>query len=98
MASPQKHPRTGVYWFRKRVPERLRPLVGRTEVTRTLGTKDAAEARRRFVEVALGVEREWAVLEGGAAATRAGATVTSLTEKQEQGKPPVSAAGYAATA
>ena len=52
MARPWKHPKTGVYWFRKVVPAKLRPLVGKTEVRRTLRTKDPREAARRFHEVA----------------------------------------------
>ena len=39
MARPVKHPRTGVYWFRKAVPLKLRELVGKREVSRTLQTK-----------------------------------------------------------
>lgn len=64
MTSPHRHPRTGIYKFRKRVPERLRPILGRTEVTISLGTKNPLEARRRYPEVAAQVEREWAALEG----------------------------------
>lgn len=30
MATPWKHPKTGVYWFRKRVPDDLRAAVGAT--------------------------------------------------------------------
>jgi hypothetical protein len=39
MSRPWKHPRTGVYYFRKVVPEAMRELVGKVEVRRTLGTK-----------------------------------------------------------
>ena len=45
MARPTKHPRTGIYQFRQRVPEDVRKLVGRREVTRSLGTKNLAEAK-----------------------------------------------------
>jgi len=38
MSSPHRHPRTGVYKFRKRVPERLRGLLARSEITISLGT------------------------------------------------------------
>jgi len=47
MARPFKHPKTGVYWFRRAVPEALRAVVGKREWKWTLGTKDAAEARHR---------------------------------------------------
>ena len=45
MARPTKHPRTGIYQFRQRVPEDVRKIVGRGEVTRSLGTKNLAEAK-----------------------------------------------------
>ena len=62
MASPWKHPKTGVYWFRRRVPGALRPLVGKTIVQKTLDTKDPAEAKKRFLPIALAISREWARL------------------------------------
>ncbi len=62
MASPWRHPKTGVYWFRRSVPEALRPYVGKTIVQRTLDTKDPSEARGRFLTVASAIEREWARL------------------------------------
>jgi uncharacterized protein DUF6538 len=46
MSRPHKHPKTGVYWVRRRVPADLVPVVGKAEVTRSLGTKDAASAPR----------------------------------------------------
>lgn len=42
----QRHPRTGGYWFRRRVPDHLRPIIGRREITKTLGTKCLSEAKR----------------------------------------------------
>ena len=60
MASPWKHPKTGVYWFRKVVPEHLRAAVGKREIKRSLGTKDAREARRPFLMIADEVERQLA--------------------------------------
>ena len=59
MASPWKHPKTGVYWFRRRVPDALRSVVGKTIVQKTLDTKDPAEAKRRFLPVAAAIDREW---------------------------------------
>jgi len=46
MARPWKHPKTGVYWLRKRVPDDLRTIVGLAEYKRTLKTKDPAEAKK----------------------------------------------------
>ncbi|MEC9401130.1 MAG: DUF6538 domain-containing protein, partial [Pseudomonadota bacterium] len=57
MSRPWKHPKTGVYWYRKVVPKALRPTVGKTEFRRSLNTKDPAEAKRAFVDVAAEVER-----------------------------------------
>ncbi len=62
MASPWKHPKTGVYWFRRRVPDALRPFVGKTILQRTLDTKIPAEAKGRFLTVAAQIDREWARL------------------------------------
>ncbi|WP_367116644.1 DUF6538 domain-containing protein [Mesorhizobium sp.] len=47
MSRPVKHRKTGVYWFRKRVPADIATLTGRKEVNRTLGTKDPEETSRR---------------------------------------------------
>lgn len=44
MARPFKHPKTGVYWFRKAVPKDLQEVLGEREEKRTLRTKDLAEA------------------------------------------------------
>jgi len=46
MTRPWKHPKTRVYWLRKRVPATLQPLVGKTEEKHSVGTKDLAEAKR----------------------------------------------------
>jgi integrase len=60
MARPQKHRITGVYQFRMRVPETLRPFVNKTEIVRTLGTKDPVEAASRHRQIAAEVEAQWA--------------------------------------
>src|SRR5215213_10558112 len=36
-ARPWKHPKTGVYWFRRRVPTRLLAAVGKREEKRSFG-------------------------------------------------------------
>jgi hypothetical protein len=52
MARPYKHPRTGVYYFRQRVPTDLRRLLGDKIVSRSLHTKDKEQAKvRNAVEV-----------------------------------------------
>ena len=65
MSRPWKHPKTGVYWFRKAVPEAMRQLVRRVEVRRSLHTKDPREAVLRFTEVAAKVAAEWEALRRG---------------------------------
>ena len=65
MASPYLHPMTHVYWFRRAVPEALRPRVGKTILSISLGTKDAALAKARFLEVALDVQKKWDALKRG---------------------------------
>jgi hypothetical protein len=52
MARPYQHPRTGVYYFRQRVPTDLRRLLGDKIVSRSLHTKDKEQAKvRNAVEV-----------------------------------------------
>ncbi|WP_375783213.1 DUF6538 domain-containing protein [Bradyrhizobium sp. Pha-3] len=63
MARPWRHPKTGVYYFRKAVPKDLRDHLGNAwERKQSLETKDQAEARRKHTEVAAQVEREWTEL------------------------------------
>jgi site-specific recombinase XerD len=59
---PFKKPETGVYYYRRTVPDDLKSLVGNGEIRRTLRTKDPKLAARRFGEVAREVEAEWAEL------------------------------------
>ncbi len=46
MAQPFKHPSSGIYYLRRKVPAELRAVLGR-EFKRSLKTSDAAEAKRR---------------------------------------------------
>ncbi|KTT37010.1 integrase [Pseudomonas oryzihabitans] len=46
MAQPFKHPSTGVFYIRRRVPDELRPALGR-EYKRSLKTRDPLEAKAR---------------------------------------------------
>ncbi|WP_348642048.1 DUF6538 domain-containing protein [Methylobacterium sp. WL69] len=38
MSRPWPHPKTGVYWFRKRVSKDLLALIGKREEKASLGT------------------------------------------------------------
>ncbi len=40
-----KHPKTGVYQFRKRIPKELVAIFGRNEIKKSLSTKNPAEAK-----------------------------------------------------
>lgn len=62
MTRPHKHPKTGVYWFRKAVPKDLRAALGKREEVRTLRTKDPAKAREAHASVAAEVEAHWKAL------------------------------------
>src|SRR5215213_7951406 len=65
MARPWKHPKTGIYWIRKGVPEDLRALVGKREEKRSLETRDPDEAKRRHAEALAEIEARWANLRTG---------------------------------
>lgn len=60
MSRPFKHPKTGVYWLRKRLPADIAESTGRSIITKTLGTKDAEEAKRKHAAVLAELEFEWA--------------------------------------
>jgi integrase len=65
MSRPFKHPKTGVYYFRKVVPDDMREIVGKREVRISLKTKNPREAAVRHPEVATKVSSDWAVLRDG---------------------------------
>jgi integrase len=60
LGTPKRHPESGIYWFRKRVPDRLRDSVGRTEIKFSLRTRDPQVARLRNLDAMLRLERVWA--------------------------------------
>jgi integrase len=47
MAQPFKHPDSGRFYIRRKVPKALQPVLGR-EYKRSLGTADPNEAKRKF--------------------------------------------------
>lgn len=59
MALPFQHPKTGIFWLRKRVPTDLVSVVGRKEERFSLGTRDPKEAKRRHVEALAKLEKRW---------------------------------------
>lgn len=71
MAQPWKHPKTGVYWYRRAVPKTLRERLDRGEWLRTLGTKDLTEAKRRYPAVAAECESAFEAARNGTKLTAA---------------------------
>ena len=63
MADPPGLARRGNSWFiRRRVPEHLKPIIGRTEITKTLKTTSHREAKLRAWEALSAIAKrfEWA--------------------------------------
>jgi len=73
MARPWKHPKTGIYYFRVRVPRDLVDRVGRSIEKSTLRTKDPAEARVAFAKALAETHSRWAEIRKG---------VQTLTDRQ----------------
>lgn len=65
MSRPTKHPRTGVYQLRRRVPADLVDKLGRKEITKSLGTRDPEEAKRKHAEALIELDAQWARLRRG---------------------------------
>lgn len=65
MSRPFKHPTTGVYYLRKRVPHDLVPVVGRREEKISLNTKNPVEAKRLHLAALADLEARWANLRAG---------------------------------
>ena len=75
MPTPIKRPTSDFYWIRKKVPEKLRDLVGKTEVWASLGTKDQRKANIKIGAINAAIEAEWARL-------RAEGTQSSILTKE----------------
>ena len=65
MATPFRHPQSGIFWYRRRVPADLVELVGRKEEKVSLRTRDPGEAKAAYIRVAGEVEARWANLRAG---------------------------------
>ena len=64
LGTPKRHPESGIYLFRKRVPERLKDSVGKSEIKFSLRTRDPAIARIRNLEETVRLERAWSGIDG----------------------------------
>lgn len=62
MPRPFKHPKTGVYYFRARVPIDLVAKVGKREVKISLSTKDPQLAKSLFSDKEREITRRWGLL------------------------------------
>ncbi|QHJ11616.1 hypothetical protein FX988_01850 [Paraglaciecola mesophila] len=49
MSSPFKHPKSGIFYFRKAVPKRLVPIIGKAVFKPSLNTKDLREAKSLII-------------------------------------------------
>jgi integrase len=66
MAQPWQHPESGVYYFRQRIPRKIRHLFPNKETEKiSLRTRDPDRARIEFARVSLEVQERWCRLESG---------------------------------
>ena len=85
MTNVDKHPKSGVYRFRRAVPKKLRAILGKTEIVESLGTKDVAEAKRRAKPVGIRVDKLFeAASQGKVGITRSEASQIVQAWKYEQ--------------
>src|SRR5687767_15954049 len=52
-----RHPRSGVYRFRRAVPDELRDIIGKREIKVSLRTTDFATAKRRAATESIKADR-----------------------------------------
>lgn len=48
IAQPFRHPDSGIYYLRRRVPDDLRDIIGKTEIRRSLNTRNHHQAKAAF--------------------------------------------------
>ncbi|UVM56769.1 hypothetical protein LOY37_04080 [Pseudomonas sp. B21-012] len=48
IAQPFRHPDSGIYYLRRRVPDDLRHIIGKTEIRRSLNTRHHQQAKAAF--------------------------------------------------
>lgn len=59
MPTPWRHPQNGIWYARLALPVDLQPILNRTEVRRSLRTRDDHEAKKRFVQAVAEIHAEW---------------------------------------
>lgn len=65
MSRPWKHPDTGVYYYRRGIPDDLKDAIGRREEKRSLFTKDPVAAKVAHAIIAAEIEEKWRNLRKG---------------------------------
>lgn len=60
----QRRKESGIYYCRVSVPEALQPLIGKTEIKRSLKTTDASIARHRCMQESIQIERLFLLARG----------------------------------
>jgi integrase len=48
IAQPFRHPDSGIYYLRRRVPDDIRQVIGKTEIRRSLNTRNHQQAKAAF--------------------------------------------------
>lgn len=57
IAQPFRHPDSGIYYLRRRVPDDLRQIIGKTEIRRSLNTRNHNQAKAAFAAAYADSER-----------------------------------------
>lgn len=65
MPAPYRHPKSGIYWMRLRVPADLVKIVGKKEEKLSLRTRDPGVARSAYIEEMRKLEARWSSLRRG---------------------------------
>jgi len=77
MSRPHKNPKTGVYYFRQKTPADLRAMFGKSEVVKSLNTKEPDLARQRH---AVEAARQSSIWQSLRAAVATATTIKALYE------------------
>ena len=60
MATPWKHPPTGIYYLRRQIPEQIRPAFGGKALRKvSLGTKSVSDASILFLQANAALEQRF---------------------------------------
>ena len=99
--SLRRHPDSGIFPLRKRVPERLKKIVGKREIKLSLGTTDRKVARIRCLEELAKIERAWSGIDAsiidGEGRVVASVQCKSASDAQGASKPGSSPGGAPAS-